>query len=307
VIAPETEAAGIIERVDAATGQGLHATRMAEKPVVGTDEFPFTRTLAPLYSREVLVALTTSGFTVLPWNFDASVAPPIIGDIVNAADYTEPVAPGGLVSIFGDNLSPTNEASSQIPLPTALGDSCLTVNGIAMPVLFVSPGQINAQLPFEVVGNATLVLRTPGGVSDNFNLTVSSTAPAVFQRTVTGSSELAPTIVRAKNNQLVSEDNPIHQKEDIIIYLTGMGKTYPEVEAGAPSPSDPLAEVQVSVEAHILETGLPISYAGLAPGQVGVYQINAHVPWWTPKGDAQPLIITQGGFTQTVYVPVVKK
>ncbi len=307
VIAPETESAGIIERVDVETGQGLHSTRMAEKPVVGDDAFPFTRTLAPLYSRQVLVALTTSGITILPWNFDASVAPPRIGDVVNAADYTDPVAPGGLVSIFGENLSPTNEATSQIPLPTALGDSCLTVNGIPMPVLFVSPNQINAQLPFETLGNTTLVLRTPGGVSDNYNMTISVTAPAVFQRNVEVSGALVPTIVRAKNNQLVSEDNPIHQKEDIIIYLTGMGRTFPEVEAGAPSPSSPLAEVQVPVEAHIAETGLPISYAGLAPGQVGVYQINAHVPWWTPKGDAQPLIITQGSSTQVVYVPVVKK
>jgi len=103
-----------------------------------------------------------SGFTVLPWNYDASVAPPSIKAVVNAADFTSGLAPGGLISVFGQQLSPVNLATREIPLPTALGDSCLTVNGLAVPMLFVSPGQLNAQMPFETVGNVTMVLHTPG-------------------------------------------------------------------------------------------------------------------------------------------------
>lgn len=302
---PDPYSPGVIQRVDMQTGQGQKATRIAEAPRLGNEKFPFTRTLAPLASRQVIISLTTSGFTVLPWNYDASVAPPLIGAVVNAADYTEPVAPGGLISIFGESLSPTNEASSQLPLPTALGNSCLTVNGIPIPVLFVSPTQINAQLPFEVMGNTTLILRTPGGVSDNFNLTIQPTAPAVFSREASGTAKLFPTIVRAKNNQLVTDSNPVHREEDIIIYLTGMGQTNPPVAEGVPSPSDTLPALVNPVELHILGTGLPVRYAGLAPGQVGVYQINAYVPWWTPKGKEQPLRISQGGGSTTVYVRVV--
>jgi hypothetical protein len=67
---------------------------MAEAPATGTEAFAFTRTLAVLQSREVVISLTTSGFTVLPWDYDASVASPKIGNVVNAADYTSPVAPG---------------------------------------------------------------------------------------------------------------------------------------------------------------------------------------------------------------------
>ena len=68
---------------------------------------------------------------------------------------------------YGSNLSPTNLATSQIPLPTALANSCLTVNGQPMPLIFVSPTQINAQMPFQAVGDVTVVVHTPGGTSDN--------------------------------------------------------------------------------------------------------------------------------------------
>ncbi len=304
--APDVSSPGVIQRVDIQTGQGTGATRMAEAPLLGDEAFPFTRTLAALYSRQVIISLTRSGFTVLPWNYDASVAPPKIGAVVNAADYQEPVAPGGLISIFGEDLSPTNEATSQIPLPTALGNSCLTVNGVPVPVLFVSPTQINAQLPFEVMGETTLILRTPGGVSDSYRLTIQPAAPAVFSLGVPGTTKVYPTIVRAKNGQIVTDANPIHREETITIYLTGLGATNPFVKEGTPAPADPLAETLIPVEVHIGPTGLPVSFAGLAPGQVGVYQINAYVPWWTPKGERQPLVISQGSTTTTVYVRVVE-
>jgi uncharacterized protein (TIGR03437 family) len=302
---PQSSDPGVIQRIDPASGQGLRSTRIAEAPLVGTEEFPFTRTLAPLHSRQVIVSLTTSGFTVLPWEYDASVAPPKVNDVVNAADYTEPVAPGGLISLFGDHLSPTNEAAAQVPLPTALGNSCLTVNGIPTPVLFVSSSQVNAQLPFEVMGNVTLVLRTPGGVSDNYNLTIDPNAPAVFQRTVAGSNQIFATIIRHENGQIATDSNPIHTEEDIVIYLTGLGRTNPPIQEGMPSPSNPLAQVLTEVKLNIGPTPMPVYYAGLAPGQVGVYQINAHVPWWTPTGDSQALVITQGSATTVVNVRIV--
>ena len=69
-------------------------------------DLPFRRTLAPLADRSAIIALTTSGFTVLPWNYDAATAPPTLDRLVNAGDFTKPVAPGGLVSIFGSGTQP---------------------------------------------------------------------------------------------------------------------------------------------------------------------------------------------------------
>jgi len=97
-----------------------------------------------------------------------------------------------------------NLATTNIPVPTALGDSCLTINGLAVPILFVSPSQINAQLPFETIGNVTMILRTPGGVSDNFNLVVIPGAPGIFQNGVAGPDTNIPTILRQSNSELVT-------------------------------------------------------------------------------------------------------
>ena len=174
-----------------------------------------------------------------------------------------------------------------------------------MPVLFVSERQINAQIPFTVDGNVTLILRTPGGVSDNFNLQILPAAPSIFRSGTVGGVSALPTIVRNSNGQLVTLSNPIHGEDALIIYLTGMGRTIPPVEAGVPSPSNPLASALIPVEVRLGGVGLPISFAGLSPGQVGVYQINAHVPWWVPVGMQQPLEIVQGGSTTTLFVRVV--
>src|SRR5205085_8240936 len=120
------------------------------------------------------------------------------------------VAPGGLISVYGSQLSPASVATSQIPLPRALGESCLVVNGASIPLLFVSSQQINAQLPFNVNGIASMQIHTPAGVSNNFNFTMQSAAPAVFQSGTAGPETGLATIVRADNGQLVTPTNPIH-------------------------------------------------------------------------------------------------
>ncbi len=297
---------GVISRVDLTTGELLKPTRMVEAPLLGESGAAFTRTVAPLASRKVIVNLTTSGFTVLAWDYDTSVAPPVVKSLLNAADGSKLVAPGGLISIYGQNLSPVNIATKEIPLPTALGDTCLTVNGVAVPMLFVSPTQINAQLPYNLEGNVTMILRTPGGVSDNYNFTILPAAPTVFVSAVVGSDTGVATIFRATNGQLVTPSNPVHPGDVLVIYLTGMGRTYPEVEAGIPAPTSPLAWASITPTVDLAGVGLPVLYAGLTPEQIGVYQINVSVPHWVSKGFSQPLKITQGSQTATLNVRVVE-
>jgi uncharacterized protein (TIGR03437 family) len=304
--APSSAAPGVIQRVNLSQAASINPTRMAEAPLLPVaDSQPFTRTLAPLYNRNAIVNLTVSGFTVLAWNYDAAVIPPVINALVNAADGTKPVAPGGLVSIYGSALNPISIATSDIPLPTALGDSCLTVNGVPLPVLFVSPTQINAQLPFNLEGNVTMILRTPGGVSDNFNFTILPAAPRVFSATLAGLNAPVPTIIRAANNDLVTLSNPIHHGDTIVIYLTGMGQTNPPVDAGVPAPYDPLAVVLITPQVELGGVALPLNYAGMTPGQIGLYQINAFVPRWVPLGLTQTLKITQSGDSTSMSVRVV--
>ena len=292
---------GAIQRVDLTSGVGQKTTRMAEPPYLGTTDFVFTRSMAILPDRSAIANITTSGITILPWTYDSAVASPKISSVVNAADGTQAVAPGGLIMVQGSDLSPVNVATKEIPLPTALGESCLTVNGMPVPMIFVSPTQINAQLPFQAEGNVTMVLRTPGGVSDNYNLTILPAAPSIFRNADID----APVIVRSANSQIATPSNPVRGGDHLVIYTTGLGKTAPEIPAGQPAPSSPLSYPLIDVAVTLAGVELPLEFAGLAPGEVGVYQINVVVPFWVPKGMNQELTINQGGYTTKVYLRVI--
>jgi uncharacterized protein (TIGR03437 family) len=225
---------------------------------------------------------------------------------VNAADFSQNTAPGSLISLMGVNLSPVSQASSTTPLPTALGESCLTVNGVPVPMLFASSQQINAQIPYQVDGNVTLILRTPGGVSDNFNLTILPAAPSIFRSGISGDTTQIPVILRARNNELVTVSNPIHRDDVVTVYLTGMGNTVPAVEAGFPGGSDPIAAPLIAPSVRLGTVDLAVEFAGLSPGQVGVYQINARVPRSVPTGFDVPFSVSQGGQSTSVSVRVVE-
>ncbi len=266
----------------------------------------FARTVAPLTSSGSLAMLSTSGLSLLSTTFPANALPSIAA-IASAADGTKPVAAGGLVGIYGQNMSDLSLAASTTPLSTAMGNSCIGVNGVPIPLLYVSPGQINAQLPFNSAGNATLTIHTPAGTSNNFSFRIQPTAPSIFIGTANGVETPQALIVRDDNFQLVTPTNPVHPRDTITIYLTGMGQTNPPVPTGETSPSDPLAYVATAPLVTLGGAPLSILYAGLAPGEIGVYQINATVPGSVPTGVAIPLAISQGGAAgQTVNVRVVK-
>jgi uncharacterized protein (TIGR03437 family) len=216
------------------------------------------------------------------------------------------VGSGGLISVFGTNLSAVTQSSGSVPLPTILGESCLTVNGQPAPLSLVSPNQINAQMPVSVSGSTTLLLRTPGGVSDTFNMTVSPQAPSVFRSRPQGATSELATVVRSSNGLLVTPSNPIHRGDDITIYATGMGTTVPAVADGAAAPTTPLAQLQTYPAVALGGIPLEVTFAGLAPGQVGVYQVNARVGIGAPLGWNVPLTIDQGGPTTSLDVRVVR-
>ncbi|MEO8025853.1 MAG: hypothetical protein ABI823_05250, partial [Bryobacteraceae bacterium] len=107
------------------------------------------------------------------------------------------------------------------------------------------------------------------------------------------------------NNLLVTDTNPVHRGDVVTIYLTGMGTVTPSAAAGQPAPMDPLSMAVVQPDVTLGGVHLPLYFAGLSPGQVGVYQIDVAVPANTPLGLAIPLTITQGGQTTTLSVRVV--
>jgi uncharacterized protein (TIGR03437 family) len=145
-----------------------------------------------------------------------------------------------------------------------------------------------------------IVVHTPGGVSPNFNMTVEPTAPAVFLSGSAGPLTGLPTVVRGSDNLLATASDPVHLGDTLVIYLTGMGAVTPVVANGNPGPQSPPANAINAPQVTLGGVALNIEYAGLAPGEVGVYQINATVPTSVPQGLSVPLVVSQGGISQTV-------
>lgn len=307
---------GTLERVDWTTLQAYHGTPTFEAPLtaanlktppvgqIGQTILPFTRSLAVPADQSSILLLGLSGLTVVPADFDAPVPTPVITAIVNAADGGG-IAPGGLISIRGSGLADSSAAASGLPWPTELGGVCATVGNAALPLLRVSPTEIVAQLPYIHTGAIPLILQTPGGLSNHFVINVESVAPAVFHNGASGGQSDLATVVRLKNNDLATFTNPIHPEETIAIYLTGLGPTSPAVTPGQAAPLDSLSWTASLPTVTLGDIPLAVTFAGLAPGQVGVYQINAYVPSGVPDAAQAPLVITQGTASTTLYVRVV--
>ena len=221
---------GILQQFNPAQPtQILNSVRTVDQPPPGPadpEAYPFTRTVAALANGK-LATIGTAGVIEFPVGYHTGAATPHMAALVDAADFTAKVAPGGLVSLFGDSLAPTTASASTTPLPTVLGNVCVTANGTNLPLLYVSPTQINAQLPYNASGSVSTVVHTSGGISDIFVSQVSSTAPAVFSVPVPNSSALNPAIFRLSDNKLVTPSTPLRPDDTAVIFMTEGAKRRP--------------------------------------------------------------------------------
>ncbi len=201
---------------------------------------------------------------------------PRIRSVRNAAGLQlgEVFAPGSLASIFGDNLAESAVSAEGAPLPRELAGTAVVVAGIPAPLLYVSPSQINFQVPFEApLGDAELEFRRDGGVRETRHIHLVYAAPGLF--TQSGDGRGAGVVMHLSDFRLVTPENPAAQGEILALYATGLGAVTQPVRSGdaappAPVPLPPLPSLYVVVDSR----GQQLLYAGLAPGLVGVYQIN---------------------------------
>src|SRR5581483_741034 len=210
------------------------------------------------------------------------------GGVVNAASFTAALSPGALASIFGSNFAGAGGSAASLPLPPRVGGASVLVNGVAAPVLYASSSQINFQIPWEMQpGTATVMVNSGGMVSNQVNVTIQAAAPGLF---VNGSH----AIVQNSDFSLNSSSNPAKAGNTIIAYLTGAGAASPQPADGAAAGSEPLSTVSPAPTATIGGTSAMVTFAGLAPGFVGLWQLNIVVPSVTNAGDL-PLVVTAGG------------
>ena len=279
----------------------VNPVRMVEPPPEPTPFFPFTRSLATLRDGR-LVSTSSAGVVEFPVGYGSGLLNPRVSSITNAADYSILTGAGGLISIWGENLAPETAGATSMPLPTRLADVCVTVNGANLPLLYVSPTQINGQLQFAA-GTGNTVVHTPGGLSNTFISQVFPSAPAIFE--VKGPNDSLFAAVFREDNQLTTLSAPLRPGEIAVIYLTGLGFVSPFVQPGYPAAEVPLSET--TVQPQVTFGGVPggVIYSGLTPGFVGLYQINVSVPGSAPKGLQVPLTIDAGAST-TVLVRIVE-
>jgi uncharacterized protein (TIGR03437 family) len=194
------------------------------------------------------------------------------------------VAPGSLFTIFGTNLAkvPGSTAgfNNNDTLPTSLNGVSVTVGGRPAPLLYVGPGQINAQAPVDIttVGQP-VVVNGINGTSAVAGVGATVYAPVIFADSVGGIA------VKKSDNSLIRPTNPATAGDMLLVYATGMGQTTPSMQTGKlvpPSPAFTTAPVTVKIGG----VNAPVVSSVALPGYAGLYQVTVMVPSGVTAGNA---------------------
>lgn len=226
--------------------------------------------------------------------------------VVNAASFSPGLVAGSIATVFVAGLIEANGtvAAQAIPLPAALGDVAVTVNGRAAPLYAVartpSGEQINFQVPFEVAGaeRASIVVRRGTIATGAFDTPLAVAQPGVF------SADGTNAIVVRADNRLATASEPIAGGDVVYFYATGLGAVTNPPATGAASPREPLAHAVVPPRVTVGGVPADVLFAGLAPDFVGLFQINIRIPAGAPSGNAALVVESGGAASPARNVPV---
>lgn len=235
------------------------------------------------------------------------------GGVLNGASFSKTdagVAPGSLVSIFGTDLAPQVAQNDTTPLSTQLANVSVTFNGIIAGLDFVAGGQINAQVPWDVLppgvtqGQASVVVTRNGVPSNPVAVNIVPTAPGIFAVNAIWAIAINPDGSLAAPDGAIPgfPTRPAHPGDPLIILATGLGAVTPAVANGADS-LDTLRTTNALPTVLVGGITSPLGFSGLSPQFPGVNQLNISVPNASPTGTV-PLQIQMGTFTSTDQVKI---
>ncbi len=230
------------------------------------------------------------------------------GGIGNAGlGATGPFAPGSYISIYGAALSDITDTNSNAAyLPVALDEVSVSFDvpsaNLSVPgrISYVSSGQVNVLVPWELAGqsSADMKVRVGESVSSMTTIQIAPVSPAFF----VNSGTVADAI--DTSGALITAAHPAVRGQTISLYVNGLGAVSQTLESGFPSPSSPLVMTTTTPAVTIAGRPVPVSFSGLAPGYAGLYQVNISVPVGLPTG-SQPITIAIGGVTsQQATIPI---
>jgi uncharacterized protein (TIGR03437 family) len=200
--------------------------------------------------------------------------------VVNAASYRgsalerSGLAPGTIVSLFGENLATSTQQAPAVPLPRTLGEVTVSFDNTPAPLYFAGTRQVNAQVPLEAAPGETVVSLRRGVRSVYETVQVAGVAPAVF--TVDQSGRGAGVITDS-SFRLLTSANPARAGDIVAIFCTGLGRFQQAVVSGDAPPLPPPA-IAGRVEVRFGDRLTEVLFAGAAPGFPGLYQVNVRVP-----------------------------
>jgi uncharacterized protein (TIGR03437 family) len=211
------------------------------------------------------------------------------------------VAPGSIISIYGQSLASVVQVGPVNPLAQTIAGTTVTINGSILPLLFVSPQQINAQLPSSLAdGNYTLEVQNVGQPAISGTLTVARDAPGLFFQMI-GSTAYAMAF--HADGSMISLGSPAAAGETISLLGTGFGPYQSPVFDGFFPPNPPPA---ISDSVVLSVGGMnPTTASTAAPGFTGLVSTQFQVPSGLPGGTSVPLLVTINGVaSNTVMLPV---
>jgi uncharacterized protein (TIGR03437 family) len=253
------------------------------------------------------------------WDLSVPVAgaPPTlptlgVGGTVNGATFKTPVVAGSIASVFGSNLGTAATPATTLPLPTTLAGVSLSFNETtAAPIFFSSAGQVNVQVPWELTGQTSAALSAKvGGVSGtSIAVALAPAGPGIFTTSGTQGAVLNAVtgVLAAPAGSVAGRTTApvVHGTDFITIYCTGLGDVDVRPATGAAATGTPLSNTKTAPTLTIGGVAATPTFSGLAPGFVGLYQVNAQVPAGVTPGDAVAVILTIGGVTSnTVTIAV---
>ena len=255
------------------------------------------RASAPTYA-----TATTQIAGQVPPNTVPVLAPNSTSDIFHP-QVGAGLGPGNIVQIYGSGLAGEPSAPDVLPLPKAVNGTSVIIGGIEAPLYYVSPGQINAQIPFELAaGNQyQVIVNANGALTTPQPIQLTAAVPAILQ------FNSGQVVAQHQDGTIVQDSSPATPGEYLTIYLTGLGATDIQVASGSPSPSDPPANVIDKPVLTLNKTQVPVIFAGLTPEEVGLYQIDFQLPQPLADGNYS-LFITQSGATSNrTVLPVANQ
>ncbi|MGC8781864.1 MAG: hypothetical protein ACP5UQ_13460, partial [Anaerolineae bacterium] len=288
---------GYIEAADAATdAYGIAAARVVLGPRLGEQQF-----------------VAEAGGLVIPFDGWARLRPTInSGGVVNAASFEigAPVAPGSYIAISGAGLSDTTRVFSTPYLPLSLAGVSVSFDaparGLSLPgrIYFVSPRQVNVQVPWEFQGLNSVQIKVSIGLVSSavYTVPLADYAPAFFEYAEAPSRQLIAAL--DKDYHLIGSSNPAQRGQVVQLYANGLGPVDPTPPTGEPTPAQPYHVTRVQPEVTIGGRKAQVQFSGLAPNIVGLYQLNVVVPEEAPTG-LQEVKVTIGGVTsKAALLPV---